>query len=193
MVLVPITGLLWKQKAGWSRWLGALLALGGLYFLSITADFAISKGDLLVLLSAIFWTAHVQMLARFSPKVDPVQLSCVQFAVCAVLSLFTAALFEQPRWSMVKQAAIPILYGGLASVGIAYTLQAVAQKYAQPTHASIIMSLEGAFAVLGGMLILGETLTTRAILGCALMLGGMITSQASALRNKGAEKPGSEP
>jgi drug/metabolite transporter (DMT)-like permease len=94
VVLVPISGLLWGQKAGWSRWIGAVLAVSGLYFLSVAESFTISKGDFLVLLSAFFWTAHVQILGRFSPRADSVRLACIQFAVCSLLSLLLAVITE---------------------------------------------------------------------------------------------------
>ncbi|UCF99766.1 MAG: DMT family transporter [Spirochaetaceae bacterium] len=189
VVLVPLSGLLWKQRAGWSRWVGAGLALVGLYLLSITRDFAIARGDFLVLLSALFWTAHVQLIGLFSPKTDSLVLASIQFGVCSLFSLAVAAVAETVVLEGILRAAIPILYGGLCSVGIAYTLQVVIQKTAHPAHAAIILSLEGAFAVLGGWLILGEVLSLRGLLGCALMLAGMILSQTSTLRNPAAVTP----
>ena len=186
VVLVPLSGLLWRQKAGWSRWVGAGLALAGLYLLSVTRGFSIAKGDLLVLLSALFWTAHVQLIGLFSPKTNSLLLACIQFAVCSLFSLVVAFAWETVVLEGILRAAIPILYGGLCSVGIAYTLQVVVQKTAHPAHAAIILSLEGAFAVLGGWLILGEVLSLRGLIGCALMLAGMIVSQTSLLRNPAA-------
>jgi drug/metabolite transporter (DMT)-like permease len=189
VVLVPLSGLLWGQRAGWSRWVGAALALAGLYLLSVTRGITIARGDFLVLLSALFWTAHVQLIGWFSPKTDSLVLASIQFAVCSVLSLVVAAGTEAVVLEAILRAAIPILYGGLCSVGIAYTLQVVIQKTAHPAHAAIILSLEGAFAVLGGWLILGETLSLRGLAGCALMLAGMIVSQTSVLRNPAAVRP----
>ena len=189
VVLVPISGLIWGQKAGWSRWIGAVLAVSGLYFLSVAESFTISKGDSLVLLSAFFWTAHVQILGRFSPRADSIRLACIQFAVCSLLSLILAVITETIELKALLQAGIPILYGGLCSVGIAYTLQVVVQKAAHPAHAAIVLSLEGVFAVFGGWLILGESLSARGILGCAMMLAGMIFSQIAprnTLSGKGA-------
>jgi drug/metabolite transporter (DMT)-like permease len=190
VVLVPISGLLWRQRAGWSRWVGAGLALAGLYLLSVTRGFMIARGDFLVLLSALFWTAHVQLIGWFSPKTDSLVLASIQFAVCALFSLVVAVAGETIVLSQVLQAAVPILYGGLCSVGIAYTLQVVVQKTAHPAHAAIILSLEGAFAVLGGWLILGEVLSVRGLIGCVLMLTGMIVSQTSLLRNPAAAGSG---
>jgi len=186
VVLVPLSGLFWRQKAGWSRWAGAGLALAGLYLLSVTRGFTVARGDFLVLLSALFWTAHVQLIGWFSPKTDSLVLASIQFAVCALFSLIVASFAESVVLEGILQAAVPILYGGLCSVGIAYTLQVVVQKTAHPAHAAIILSLEGAFAVLGGWLILGEVLSLRGLIGCALMLAGMIVSQTSLLRNPAA-------
>lgn len=190
VVLVPLSGLLWRQKAGWSRWVGAGLAVAGLYFLSITRGFTIAKGDLLVLLSALFWTAHVQLIGWFSPKTNSLVLASIQFGVCSLFSLAVAAGTETVVLAGILRAAVPILYGGLCSVGVAYTLQVVVQKTAHPAHAAVILSLEGAFAVLGGWLILGEMLSLRGLIGCALMLGGMIVSQTSLLRNPASVSPG---
>jgi len=186
VVLVPLSGLLWRQRAGWSRWAGAGLALAGLYLLSVTRGFTVARGDFLVLLSALFWTAHVQLIGWFSPKTDSLVLASIQFAVCSFFSLVVAAAAETVVLEGILRAAVPILYGGLCSVGIAYTLQVVVQKTAHPAHAAIILSLEGAFAVLGGWLILGELLSLRGLIGCALMLAGMIVSQTSLLRNPAA-------
>jgi len=186
VVLVPLSGLIWRQRAGWSRWAGAGLALAGLYLLSVTRGFSIARGDFLVLLSALFWTAHVQLIGWFSPKTNSLVLAGIQFAVCALFSLIVAAAAETVVVEGILRAAVPILYGGLCSVGIAYTLQVVVQKTAHPAHAAIILSLEGAFAVLGGWLILAEVLSSRGLIGCALMLAGMIVSQTSLLRNPAA-------
>jgi drug/metabolite transporter (DMT)-like permease len=186
VVLVPLSGLLWRQRAGWSRWIGAGLAVAGLYLLSVNRGLGIARGDLLVLLSALFWTAHVQLIGWFSPRTDSLVLASIQFAVCSLFSLVVATTAEHIVLQGILRAAVPILYGGLCSVGIAYTLQVVVQKTAHPAHAAIILSLEGAFAVLGGWLILGEVLSIRGLSGCALMLAGMIVSQTSGLRNPAA-------
>jgi drug/metabolite transporter (DMT)-like permease len=191
VVLVPLSGLLWGQRSGLSRWIGAFLALAGLYLLSITRGFTIGRGDFLVLLSALFWTAHVQLIGWFSPRTRPLELASIQFAVCSLFSLAAAAGTESVSAAALLRAAVPILYGGLCSVGVAYTLQVVVQKTAHPAHAAIILSLEGAFAVLGGWLILGESLSLRGFMGCVLMLAGMVVSQVSALRNPAALRAGS--
>lgn len=183
VVLVPLTGLFWGQRAGRGRWVGAILAILGLYFLTITEQFTISRGDALVLAGAFFWAAHVHLIGWLSPRTDAIRLACIQFAVCALLSLTAASVLETVSLSAILATAVPILYGGLFSVGIAYTLQVVAQQEAHPAHAAIILSLEGLFAVLGGWLLIGETLSPRGMLGCALMLAGMISAQATLFRN----------
>ena len=179
VVMVPLFGLFWAQRPALGTWLGAILAAIGLYFLSITDSLTISFGDLLVLISAGFWAAHVLIIGWLSPKMDALKLASVQFAVCALLSLLVAFGYEAIRLVGIRQAAIPILYGGLFSVGIAYTLQVVAQRHAHPAHSAILLSLEGVFAAIGGVLLLSEVLTLRSLLGCALMLSGMLLSELS--------------
>ena len=177
VVLVPLAGLLWGQRAGWSRWLGAGLAAGGLYLLSVTGELTIERGDLLVLLGALFWTGHVLILGWLSPRTDAVALACVQFAVCAVLSGAAVLFAERPTLQDIRAAALPILYGGLLSVGVAFTLQVVAQGRTPPAHAAILLSLETVFAALGGWWLLGERLGARGLAGCALMFAGMLCAQ----------------
>jgi drug/metabolite transporter (DMT)-like permease len=182
VVLVPLAGLLWGQRAGWGRWAGALLAAAGLYLLGVTGRFTVARGDLLVLASALFWAAHVQLVGALAPRTDSLMLAAVQFAACAALSLTAAAFTEEVKLAAVLRAWAPILYGGLGSVGVAYTLQIVVQKTADPAHAAILLSLEGLFAAIGGWIILGERLPVRGVVGCGLMLAGMFASQALAPR-----------
>lgn len=181
VVLVPLSGLLWRQKTEWSAWTGAVLCLVGLFFLSVTSAFTVERGDLIVLAGSFFWAAHVQVVGWLSPRTDPVKLASVQFAVCALASALGVLFFEQPRLDGILAAAAPILYGGVLSVGVAYTLQVVAQQHAPPSHAAILLSLESVFAALGGAVILGERLGARETVGCALMFAGMIVSQVPAL------------
>jgi drug/metabolite transporter (DMT)-like permease len=177
VVIVPILWLLLGKKSGGSTWLGAALAAGGLYLLSVTEQFTIEFGDLLVTIGAFFWATHVVLIANISRRVNPIQLSMVQFAFCSALSLITAMVTETIVFSSIIAGAVPILYGGLCSVGIAYTLQVVAQRNAHPAHAAILLSLEAVFAAFGGWLILNEVLSTRSQIGCTLMFVGMLTSQ----------------
>ena len=177
VILVPIIGLKLGRKTSTGTWLGAILAVTGLFFLSVTGQFTIAKGDFLVLLSAFMWAGHVLWISWLSPRMNPLILASSQFAICSVLSLITALALEPIVLSSILAASIPILFGGLFSVGIAYTLQVIAQRDAHPAHASILLSMEGAFAVLGGWLMLNEILSLRGIIGCALMLSGMLLSQ----------------
>ena len=177
VILVPLIALFWGQRAHLAHWIGAVLAVIGLYFLSVTGGFTVSPYDLIVLAGAFVWAVHVHLIARFSGKIGPIRLATFQFAICGLLSAITALLFESINLADIQDGLWPILYGGFLSVGVAYTLQVVAQRKANPSHAVIILSLEGAFAALGGWLILGETLTARAMLGSGLMLLGMIISQ----------------
>lgn len=177
VVIVPIMGLIWHQRPDAGTWIGAVLAAWGLYLLSVTGDFTIAFGDLLVLIGAFFWAAHVHILGWLSPRIDSIALATSQFVACALFSLITAGLTEPITLTGLRGAAIPIFYGGVCSVGVAYTLQVVAQKNAHPAHAAIILSLEAVFAALGGWLILGELLSGRGMVGCGLMLTGMLLSQ----------------
>ncbi len=178
VIIVPILGLLWGYRPRWGGWVGAGLAVGGLYLLSVTEEpFTLAPGDLLELVGAFFWAVHVLILGWLAPRVRRVRLACIQFAVCALLSLFTAALFEPITAEGLRGAAVPILYGGLLSVGVAYTLQVVAQRHAPPVHAAVILSLEAVFAAVAGWILLGEVLDLRGISGCGLMLAGMLTAQ----------------
>jgi drug/metabolite transporter (DMT)-like permease len=177
VVLVPILGLFWKQQTAIGTWIGAILAVVGLYFLSITGTFTIATGDLLELIGAFFWAGHVQLIGWLARKINPIKISCFQFLACSILSLIAAIFFESITLQGILNAAIPILYGGLLSVGVAYTLQVVAQRDAHPAHAAILLSLESVFALIGGWLILHESLSRRGLVGCALMFGGMLVSQ----------------
>jgi len=177
VILVPMLGLLGGQRSGWGTWIGAVFAVWGLYFLCITTGWHIGWGDLLVLFGAFFWAVHVHLINWQISKMDAIRLAMIQFTTCSVLSFITAFFTEEITWQGLQLAAVPILYAGLLSVGVAYTLQVVAQREAHPAHAAIILSLEAVFAALGGFLILRESLTSRGILGCALMLTGMLLSQ----------------
>jgi drug/metabolite transporter (DMT)-like permease len=177
MVFVPIIGIFLKHKIGKNSWVGVILALIGLYLLSINENFSISFGDLLEVIGAVFWAVHILAIDNFTKRIDPLKLSFMQFATCSILSLITAFIFEDITMSGISSALIPILYGGLLSVGIAYTLQVVAQKNAKPSHAAIILSMESVFGAIGGAIILGESMSGRGYIGCALILAGILVSQ----------------
>lgn len=197
VVLVPMLGMLLGARTGLPTWVGAGLAAIGLYFISVEPGAqGVNIGDVLVAVSALFWAIHVLLIDRYSKRVDPVALSAVQFAWTALLSLLVAATTERIVLADILAAAVPILYGGLGSVGVAYTLQVVAQKDAPPAHAAILLSLEGVFAGIGGSLLLAEPLTARSLTGCGLMLTAMLATQWEVLRpfrRAGAIVPGSAP
>lgn len=177
VVLVPMIGLFFRQQTTAGAWIGATAATVGLYLLSVTGDFRIEFGDLLELIGALFWAGHVLILSWLSPRTSPVRLALVQFMVCGVFSLCVGLALEPIVPQALVAAAIPILYGGVCSVGAGYTLQVVVQRKAHPSHAAILLSLESPFAALGGWLLLGEILSGRALVGCSLMLAGMLLSQ----------------
>ncbi|MEI8094980.1 MAG: DMT family transporter [Spirochaetales bacterium] len=177
ILLVPLFGLFLKRRGHLGVWIGAALGLVGLYFLSVSAAFTVEPGDLLELAGAVFWACHILVIDRFVPRLDPLKLSVVQFAFCSLLSL-TVGLFVEPwSWSGLQAGLVPLLYAGFGSVGIAYTLQVVGQKGVAPGPAALILSLETVFAALGGWLMLNELLGARELLGCALMLAGMVAAQ----------------
>ncbi len=177
VVIVPLLGLLRRQRTGLAVWVGAAFAVGGLYLLSVTGGFGIALGDGLVLASAFGWAVYVHVIGWLATRVRPLVVAVVQFAVCGALSLVVALIAEVISLADLLRAGIPILYVGLLSTGVAYTLQVVGQRRVNPARAGIILSLEGVFAVLGGWLLLGESMTARMLAGCGLMLVGMIASQ----------------
>lgn len=182
IVLVPIYGIFLKQKTHYTTWIGAVIAVIGLYLLSINEAFIIEYGDRLEIIGAFFWAAHIQVIGKFVKKVDAIKLSSVQFAVCAILSMITAFIFEDVDFSGIQNALVPLFYGGVLSAGVAYTLQAVGQKHAKPSHAAIALSMEAVFAAIGGILLLQETLPMKGYLGCALMLAGMLITQTENIK-----------
>jgi len=177
ILIVPVMGLLLKKKVGVKTWIGVVLAVGGMYFLCITDGFSISGGDFLVFLCAIVFAVHIMVIDHFSPRVDGVKMSCIQFFVCGILCAIPMLLFERPDPTQILAAWMPLCYAGFLSCGVAYTLQIVAQKNTNPTVASLLMSLESVFAVLTGWIILGERLTPREFVGCALMFAAIILAQ----------------
>jgi len=186
VVFTPLIGLFFKQKPGKQVWAGVILAAVGLYFLSVSGNFTVSSGDILVFLSSIFFAAHVLLISWLSPKFNVILISIIQFSITSVLSLIIAFASEEIIWENIKLAAIPILYGGIMAVGVAYTLQVFAQQKAKPSHAAIILSFEALFAAVGGWLILNEIFTLREVGGCILMLFGIIVAQMK-LKKFGAQ------
>jgi len=177
IIFVPVFGIFAGNKTSLKVWSGAVLATVGLYYLSVSEALRLSNGDALVLVSALFFAIHILVINRFSKSINPLLLSIMQFMICSLLSFGVAIFNETLILSKIYQAAIPIIYGGIFSVGIAYTLQVFGQKHTPPAIASIILSLEAIFAAIGGWFILNEVLTGRNILGCILMLVGMVLAQ----------------
>jgi drug/metabolite transporter (DMT)-like permease len=218
VVFTPILGIFLGRKTGKATWVGALLMLTGLYFLSTQGPLSgINPGDIIIVISAVFWAFHVLIIDRLVQKTDPLVLATGQFAVAGLFSLAAAFLIEPSlsAWlgttgrdflasglfywkslpalieglssgevpaSLIANAIVPILYGGLVSVSIGYTLQVVAQRDAPPAHATIILCLEGGFAALGGILILNEPVGSRIIIGFTMALAGMLASQWELVR-----------
>ena len=160
-----------------SLWAGMLVCLIGFYLMSVTGNFVVSKGDWLTLLGAVFWAAQILVIDHVAGKGDPVLIACVQFVVCAVLSLLSGLAFEQCSFDQIKEASGAIAYAGLMSVGVAYTLQVVCQQHCPPAPSAVIMSLEGVFAAVAGYIVLHQTLTVRALIGCLLILLGVLIVQ----------------
>lgn len=177
IVIVPILGIFLKKKISPLVWAGAVLAVAGFYFLCITQNSGINKGDILVFFCAVLFSFHIMIIDYFAPKADGVQLSCVQFYVSGIICMVAAFLLETPSMQEIMAGAIPILYAGIFSCGVAYTLQIVGQARVNPTVASMILSLESVISVLAGWVILQETLTGRQIVGCILVFGAVILAQ----------------
>ena len=184
IVIVPILGIFLKRKPRLIIWFSVLLALVGLYFLCMTDSLSFSKGDTLVLLCAFVFSLHIMIIDHFSPMVDGVRMSCIQFAVAGVLCGIPALIFEHPTFSSLIAAWAPVLYAGILSCGVAYTLQIVAQKNYDPTVASLLLSLESVFSVLAGWVILHQALSPREIFGCVLVFIAIILVQLPAPKTK---------
>ncbi|MBR3691629.1 MAG: DMT family transporter [Clostridia bacterium] len=177
IVFVPIFGLFLGRRTHFLGWISVGIATVGMYLLCITEGFSLRTGDLLLLACALFYTAHILTVDHFVPSTDGIRLSCLQFAVNAVVSTLFAFLMETPELPGILAAWQPIIFTGVFSSGIAYTLQILAQKRCPPQIASLIMSLESVFAVIGGWLILNERLTLREGLGCLLVFGAILLIQ----------------
>ncbi len=179
MVLVPICGLFFGKRPGGKTWAAVVVALVGMYLLCLYGSGIqnLSKGDLLEMLCALGFTAHILVIDHFSPKVDGVKMSCIQFFVCGILAGIFMLILETPSWENIRAAAMPILYAGILSSGVGYTLQIVAQKDTQPTVASLLMSLESVFSLIFGWILLKEAMSGVELLGCVLMFAAIIWVQ----------------
>lgn len=184
IVIVPILGMFMKKKCSPLIWVSVALAVVGLYLLCITESFTIGKGDIMVMICAFLFSLHILVIDYFAPRTDCVKMSCIQFFVCGILSAVPMFLFETPELSDILAAWMPVLYAGILSCGVAYTLQIVGQKNMNPTVASLILSLESCISVLAGWVILGQKLSTREILGCVIMFGAIILAQIPQKKEK---------
>ena len=177
IVIVPLLGLLGGKRVGGRIWAAVALAVAGMYLLCITESFTIGLGDLLVLLCAFCFSIHILVIDHFSPNVDGVRMSCIQFFTAGILCGVPMLLFESPNLTDICAAWAPIAYAGIMSCGVAYTLQVVAQKHTDPTVASLLLSLESVISVLAGWVLLGQALSPRELTGCALSFFAIILAQ----------------
>lgn len=187
MLIVPVLGLFLKKKCGWNIWIGIAIAVAGLYLLCIRGDFSVQFSDLLLLLSAVSFAVQILFVDHYAGLVDGVRLSCIQFLVSGILSAIPMVIFDIGQsaagiagWASSladPYAWIPILYAGVLSCGVGYTLQVIGQRGMNPTVASLLMSLESVFSVLAGWVLLEEALSGREILGCVLIFGAVLLAQ----------------
>lgn len=177
IVIVPVLGIFLHKRIGWKVWAAVVMALAGLYFLCMTEELTVGKGDLYIFLCALIFSVHILVIDHFSPRVDGVKMSCIQFFTCGIISLIPMFAWETPGVDNLLAGWMPLLYAGVLSCGVAYTLQVVGQKNVNPAVASLILSLESCFSVLAGWLILGEKLTMREFAGCVLMFAAIILAQ----------------
>lgn len=177
IIIVPILGIFLKKRPSITLWISILIALFGMYLLCITDGFKIATGDILIILCAFSFSVHILVIDYFSPFVDGVKMSCIQFFVCGLFSSIAMFLVETPHISFIFQAWIPLLYTGILSCGVAYTFQILGQKKVNPVIASLIMSLESVFSALGGWILLGESLSSRELIGCIFVFAAIILAQ----------------
>lgn len=177
ILLVPIFGLFLKQHPGINCWIGVGFGTIGLYLLCITESFTIAWGDFIVLIGAVFWACHVLVIDHFLPYVNAVRLAMTQFAICATYSTIGMFLFEEPTIDAIIYGFVPILYAGVLSGGVGFTLQIIGQKNTSPTVASLLLSMEAVFGAVFGFLLLHEIMSNRELIGCILMFAAIIVSQ----------------
>jgi Permeases of the drug/metabolite transporter (DMT) superfamily len=177
IVIVPAMGLFFGRRAPFTVWAGAVIAVIGLYMLSVKENFSVSPGDLLILICAFCFSVHIMLISYFSPRCDGVAMSCIQFFVAGILGIIPMFIFEQPTVTAIFSGWLPILYAGVMSCGVAYTLQIIAQRDVKETVASLLMSLESVFAAITGWLVLHEKLSPSEFVGCILIFGAVILAQ----------------
>lgn len=177
IIIVPVLGIFLRKRIRVRIWIGAVIAVAGMYLLCMSGSFSLSRGDSFVLGCAFVFAVHILAVDYFSPRVDSVKLSCLQFLTSGVICTVIAFLTEAPSPEALAAGAVPVLYAGVLSCGVAYTLQAVGQKNVEPTIASLILSLESAVSVLAGWMILGQKLSIRELSGCVLVFAAVILVQ----------------
>ena len=177
IVIVPILGIFLKRKVNLKIWISVLIALVGLYLLCMSGSLTLTKGDALILLGALFFSFHILVVDYFYSKVSGVKLSCIQLFIASMLSAIPMFVLENPKLSSICAAWAPILYAGILSCGVAYTLQIIGQRNLNPTIASLILSLESVISVLAGWVILHQTLSTRELIGCVLMFAAILLAE----------------
>ncbi|MDY5244214.1 MAG: DMT family transporter [Anaerobutyricum soehngenii] len=184
IIIVPLIGLFFKKYCGILTWIGVVIALAGLYFLCITQKLTIQRGDALILCCSVLYAGQILAIDHYNPFVDGVKMSCIQFLTGGILGAVFMLLFENPSIAMILSAAGPILYTGIMSTGVGYTLQIVGQKGLNPTVAALILSLESVFSALSGYVFLHQVLTTRELIGCVLMFIAIVLAQLPDIRRK---------
>lgn len=189
MLLVPVINFaLFRKRNTWLVWLAVLVGVGGMYLLCVNERFSLTRGDALICVCALLFSGHILCCDHFAAGANPIWMSAIQFAVATVLCSVAAFMLETPTWAKVASAAVPILYCGIMSGGVGYTLQIVAQRYTDPTVASLLMSLESVFAAIGGALILGERMSGRELAGCAVMFAAIVLVQLPLPAGKGERR-----
>ena len=178
MLLVPVIGFLFlKRRNSWLVWLAVLLGVAGMYFLCMSESFSLSRGDFLVLICALLFSFHILCCDYFVRRGNPIRISAIQFATAMVLCTAAALIAETPSWEKIMSAIVPIVYCGVFSGGVGYTLQMVGQKFTDPASASLLMSMESVFAVIGGVILLQERMSSREIFGCVMMFMAIVLVQ----------------
>jgi len=189
MLLVPILNfVVFRKKNNPLVWLAVLVGVAGMYLLCVTERFSLTRGDTLICVCALLFSGHILCCDHFAPLGDPIQISAIQFVTASAILAVAAFVLETPTWPKLASAAIPILYCGIMSGGVGYTLQIVAQRYTDPTIASLLMSLESVFAALAGALILGERMSGRELAGCMVMFLAIVLVQLPLPVRKGERR-----
>ena len=177
IIIVPIIGFFFKKKCSWLTWVAVLLAIIGVYFLCMTEEFAINKGDIYELLCAFAFSIQIMIISKYTERINAYRFACIQFFTAGLVAFFPMLLTETIGWSGVSAAMIPLLYTGVMSSGVAYTLQIIGERDLNPTVAALIMSLESCISVLAGWILINQTLSTREIVGCVIMFISIILAQ----------------